>query len=251
MRPRTLAVAAVGALLGVALTAAACEPRPAAAGEPPLSGRAVPAPVTIRGGGEADDASVRERPVTTPRIGRLGPRTAARSGAGWHAGRGSGDAGPGSGDAGPGSAEDELDTGQRAALREAGWAVPAKLAGSWVLRRARVVSEGDDRPGVLQLVYTRSDETVSVFQRAAPLSWARVPDGGAAVPELAGSVREWPHARPRRLMWEADGRTFVVVGDVDRDELVEVAAALPEAEVESVWHRVRRGFETLVGRLSR
>jgi hypothetical protein len=149
-----------------------------------------------------------------------------------------------------GRADDELDTGQRAALREAGWTVPGKLASSWVLRRARVVTEAEDRPGVLQLVYTRGSETVSVFQRAVPLDWAAVPEGGSAVAELAGSVREWPDAHPARLMWQSGDRTFVVVGDVERGELVEIARSLPEAETEEVWHRLRRGLEALLRRLS-
>lgn len=144
---------------------------------------------------------------------------------------------------------DTIDIGQRAALRRAGWTVPAKLGGSWLLRDVRVFSEFDDG-GMLQLVYTRGGARVSVFQRAAPLDWSGVPADGASVPELTGSVREWPDAEPARLVWETKDRTFVVVGDLERDELLRVAKSLPEAETESVWHRLRRGLSELLARLS-
>lgn len=145
---------------------------------------------------------------------------------------------------------DTIDIGQRAALRQAGWTVPAKLAGSWLLRDVRVFAESADEGGMLQLVYTRGGARVSVFQRAAPVDWSGVPADGSSVPELAGSVREWPDAEPARLVWQTQDRTFVVVGDVERGELLRVAKSLPEAETESVWDRVRRGLSELLARLS-
>lgn len=150
----------------------------------------------------------------------------------------------------PPSPPEAIDAGQRAALRRAGWAVPAKLADSWLLRDVRVSGGADDAGGMLQLVYTRGGVRLSVFQRAAPVDWSGVPANGSRVPELPGSVREWPGVEPARLVWQTPDRTFVVVGDVDRDELVRVAKALPAAETEGVWRRLRRGLGELLARLS-
>lgn len=141
----------------------------------------------------------------------------------------------------------EIDARQRAALRRSGWAVPAKLAESWVLQRARVL---DDEPGTLQLVYTRSARRLSVFQRAAPLDWSSLPGDGRDVPELPGAVREWPDADPARMVWQADDRAFVLVGDEDRDTLLAAAGDLPAAEPESAWQMVRRGVSSLLKRLT-
>lgn len=193
------------------------------------------APVTVRGGG-GPETTVSDAP---PQFDRARLQRASRSRS-----ASSVDLDPA-----PAVLPGTLDIGQRAALRRAGWAVPAKLASQWLLRDARVVSEADDARGTLQLVYTRGGARVSVFQRAAPLDWSGVPDDAASVPELAGSVREWPDADPARLVWQAGDRTFVVVGAVERDELVRIAKSLPEAETESVWRRLRRGLSELFARL--
>lgn len=144
----------------------------------------------------------------------------------------------------------ELDAVQRVALRAAGWAVPSKLANTWVLHSARVLTRGVGGSGTLQLVYTRGDQALSLFQRSVPPDWSSVPAGDEPVPELSGRVREWPGAKPARLMWEADGHTFVLMGRADRSALLEAAASLPAADAADLWDRLRRSVDRLLARLA-
>lgn len=231
-------VATVVAVTAIAALAAGSEAQAAPEGEPRVNADAF-LTVTVRAGGGQADPGVSH---ALPQLDRFPPQRATRGRAVPPNGADSAQPTP--------RPRDTIDTGQRAALRRGGWTVPAKLAGSWLLREARVFSESDDEGGMLQLVYTRGGARVSVFQRAAPVDWSGVPADGTSVPELAGSVREWPDAEPARLVWQTQDRTFVLVGDVERDELLRLAESLPEAETESVWHRLRRGLGELLARLS-
>lgn len=232
-------MATVAAVTAIAALAVGSEAQATPEGGPELHAGALWS-VTVRaGGGRADPETWRH---ALPEYDRFAQQQARRGRAAPL--RGADSARPTS------RSRDTIDIGQRAALRRAGWTVPAKLAGSWLLRDVRVFAESDDEGGMLQLVYTRGGARVSVFQRAAPVDWSGVPADGSSVPELAGSVREWPDAEPARLVWQTQDRTFVVVGDVERDELLRVAKSLPEAETESVWDRVRRGLRELLARLS-
>lgn len=235
MKPPLL-VATVAAVTAIVALAVGSEAQATPEGGPRLTADAL-LTVTVRaGGGQVDPGPS----PALPELDRFAPQRASRGRA----------APPKGADSARPTPRDTIDIGQRAALRRAGWTVPAKLAGSWLLRDVRVFSESDDEGGMLQLVYTRGGARVSVFQRAAPVDWSGVPADGASVPELAGSVREWPDAEPARLVWQTQDRTFVLVGDLERAELLRVAKSLPEAETESVWHRLRRGLSELLARLS-
>lgn len=234
---RSLVAAAVAGVTAIAAIAAASDVQAMSDGGPGWRTEPLASLVTVRaGGGRADPEASQPLPerdrAVLQRTSRARPVPVPES------------------DSAPPSPRDTIDAGQRAALRRADWVVPAKLAGSWLLRDVRVFAGGDDEGGMLQLVYTRGQARLSVFERAAPVDWSGVPANGASVPELPGSVREWPDAEPARLVWQTQDHTFVVVGDVERGELVRVAKSLPDAETESVWHRLRRGLGELLARLS-
>lgn len=233
----SLVAATVAGVTAIVAIAAASDVQAMPDGGPSRGTEALASLVTVRaGGGTADPQTSRPLPerdrAALQRAGRTRAAPAPQS------------------DSAQPPPRDTIDAGQRAALRRAGWAVPAKLADSWLLRDVRVFAAGVDEGGMLQLVYTRGQARLSVFERAAPVDWSGVPANGASVPELPGSVREWPDAEPARLVWQTQDRTFVVVGDVERGELVRVAKSLPDAETESVWHRLRRGLSELLARLS-
>lgn len=235
MRSPAVTAALAAAIVAATVMASPRDARPAAVGELHRADRLATASVTIRGGGNSRSLPIDPAEVVSP-LDRFDPEPTAGSGLAPAADQRGSDGG--------------IDVGQRTALREAGWTVPAKVGDSWVLRHARVLADDGDRAGTLQLVYGRGGETVSVFQRPAPLNWSTLPDGGITVPELTGSVREWPDAEPPRLVWQADERVFVLVGEVDRTELLAIANSLPDADTESVWRRLQRGVQMVLRRLS-
>lgn len=232
MRPRALVGTLLGAVVATTVLAGAAQAIPATVGSTWATAGTRWAPATLVGGGGRQTATL---PDALPESDRRTQQTATRTRAVALPERHR-----------VAAADRLIDIRQRAALRSAGWSIPAKLAGSWVLRHARVV-DGD--PGTVQLVYSRGAGTLSVFQQATPLDVSSLPEGSTEVAELPGTVREWPRAEPPRLVWQARDRTYLLVGDGRRDALVEAAGDLPPADTESTWHRVRRGLHELVERL--
>lgn len=129
------------------------------------------------------------------------------------------------------------------ALREAGWAVPPALPDGYAPIGAYAVDAGASQP--LQLVYGDGLYVVSVFQQSGAPDWASLPEGAQRVAALDFPAYEWPGAVPPRLVWEAEGRTFSVVGDAPTADLVALASALPQPEPPGVLERLRRGLGRL------
>jgi sigma-E factor negative regulatory protein RseB len=135
-----------------------------------------------------------------------------------------------------------------AALREAGWVVPSPLPAGYQLTGGYGVSLQAGQP--LQLVYSDGLYAVSLFEQRGALDPASLPRGARTVDELGGRAYEWPGATPRRMVWEAQGTIFSLVGDAPRHELLEIARSLPQPVAPPVSERLRRGFRTLWSWLS-
>jgi hypothetical protein len=129
------------------------------------------------------------------------------------------------------------------ALREAGWVVPDALPGGFAPLGAYAVASAESQP--LQLVYGDGLYVVSVFQQTGHPDWSTLPPGAERVESLAGKAYEWPGAVPSRIVWEAEGRTWSLVGDPPPQELLALAAALPQASDPGLWQRLRRGLGRL------
>jgi MucB/RseB family protein len=135
------------------------------------------------------------------------------------------------------------------ALREAGWLLPARLPGGYELGGAYAMSSLDGQP--LQLFYTDGLYAASVFEQRGALDAESLPAGAQVVEELDQRTYEWPGAAPQRIVWEAQGSTFSLVGDAPRDELLAIAASLPRPTAPPLPERLRRGFRTLWSWVSR
>jgi len=124
-----------------------------------------------------------------------------------------------------------------AALRRAGWAAPAALAGGLELFDVR------QRDGVLHLSYTDGLFAVSVFSQRGRLD-SRSVKGWQQV-EVDG-IRAW--TRPglsQRVVWAGDGWVHTVVADAP-DSLVSAAVtAFPASAGESFADRVQRGLHRM------
>jgi sigma-E factor negative regulatory protein RseB len=129
------------------------------------------------------------------------------------------------------------------ALRHAGWVIPSPLPGGYQLSAIYTVSSAEGQP--LQLVYSDGLYAVSLFEQRGALDPESLPPGARRVAELGERTYEWPRATPGRIVWEAQGATFSLVGDAPRDELLEIARALPRPAAPGVSERLRRGFRTL------
>lgn len=129
------------------------------------------------------------------------------------------------------------------ALREAGWLVPEELPGGYDMLASYAVAATESQP--LQSVYSDGLYVVSVFQQPGRPDWDALPDGLERVPELDWPAFEWPGATPRRILWEAQGRTWTLVGDAPPTEMMAIAGTLPQPEEPGVWRRLRRGWSRM------
>lgn len=131
------------------------------------------------------------------------------------------------------------------ALRAAGWALPEELPGRY--RAVGVYAMDTERPDAqaLQAVYRDGLYTVSLFQQRGRPDWSALPEGARPVEDLPWQAYEWPGAVPQRIVWEASGTTFSLVGDAPPDELIEVAKALPRPRRPTLWERLGRGLGRL------
>jgi hypothetical protein len=140
----------------------------------------------------------------------------------------------------PAHAVEEVHADGVRALREAGWHVPASLPGGYAMLGAYAVAADDGQP--LQTLYGDGLYMVSVFQQPGRADWDALPAGLERVEELDWPAFEWPGATPRRIVWEAQGRMWSLVGDAPPGEMAAIAAALPRTEAPGLWERLRRGF---------
>lgn len=129
------------------------------------------------------------------------------------------------------------------ALREAGWLVPPELPGGYEPTGVWAVSSQDSQP--LQIAYGDGLYSVSLFQQHGRLDGESLPPGAARADGFDWPVYHWPGALPQRLVWEASGTTFSLVGDLPADELRAMAAALPHPRRQALLERLGRGFGRL------
>lgn len=137
-----------------------------------------------------------------------------------------------------------VDEAALSALRQAGWTVPPTLPGDYELVGVYAVDGRDGQP--LHVVYTDGLYVLSLFQERGHPDWDSLPEGAARAEGLDWHAYEWPGAVPRRLVWEASGTTFSLVGDVPPEEFETIADALPRPRAGSVVDRLRRGLSRLL-----
>ncbi len=137
----------------------------------------------------------------------------------------------------------EVDETGRAALRDAGWHLPEALPGGYVMEGTYAVNAADTQP--LQTVYSDGLYTISVFEQRGELAPASLPAGAHLTNAFGFSAYTWSGAVPRRVVWEAGGTTFSLVGDAPPDELRAMAARFPRPEPDGFVDRIRRGFGRL------
>lgn len=135
------------------------------------------------------------------------------------------------------------------ALRGAGWTVPDMLPGGYRAVGAYAVDSAEGQP--LHLVYADGLYTVSLFQQRGSPDWGSLPPGGTPADELDGHAFEWPGAVPQRLVWEASGSTFSLIGDAPPEEFAAIAGSLPVPPRPSMADRLRRGLSRVWEWMSR
>jgi len=138
----------------------------------------------------------------------------------------------------------EVDETGRTALREAGWLVPDAMPAQYQWEGAFALSAGDTQP--LQTVYSDGLYTVSLFEHhGVGLDLEALPEGAELSDRLGFAAWTWPGAVPQRLVWEAEGTTWSLVGDAPPDELAAMAAQLPHPSSDGVLARILRGLGRL------
>lgn len=137
----------------------------------------------------------------------------------------------------------DVDGASLSALRRAGWTVPAELPGSYAPVGVYAVDGADGQP--LQVVYGDGLYTMSLFQQRGRPDWSSLPDGAQPAEDVDWPAYEWPGAVPRRLVWEASGTTFSLVGDAPPEEFMAMAETLPRPQTPSLLRRLRRGLTRL------
>lgn len=128
-------------------------------------------------------------------------------------------------------------------LRRAGWAAPSMLPGQYAAVGVYAVSADGTQP--LQILYRDGLYSVSLFQQRGRLDPAALPPGAQPARGLSWQAWEWPEAVPARLVWEASGTTYALVGDAPPDDLQAIAEALPQPQAPGLWERLRRGLAKL------
>lgn len=141
-----------------------------------------------------------------------------------------------------------VDTEALSALRQGGWTVPATLPGDYEPVGMFAVDGAESQP--LQVVYRDGLYTVSLFQQRGRPDWDSLPEGARVAEGLDWHAYEWPGAVPQRLVWEASGTTFSLVGDAPPEEFLAIAGSLPTRQAVGLADRLRRGLARLWGWLS-
>ncbi len=116
--------------------------------------------------------------------------------------------------------------------------LPDELPGGY---RAELASNSRE---TLRAVYDDGLYRVSLFVLDGRPDWDSLPPGSQPVEGLPG-IHEWPGALPARMVWEAEGRTWTLVGDAPPGELHTLVQALPQPDPPSTLRRVRAGLARL------
>ena len=137
----------------------------------------------------------------------------------------------------------EVDDVGRAALRDAGWTIPDALPGDYATEGSYAVSAGETQP--LQTVYSDGLYTVSLFEQRGSLDPTTLPEGAQITSAYGFPSYTWPGAVPTRVVWEAGGTTWSLVGDAPPDQMREIITALPRPVPDGFFPRLGRGFGRL------
>ncbi|MFL6239542.1 MAG: MucB/RseB C-terminal domain-containing protein [Actinomycetes bacterium] len=126
-----------------------------------------------------------------------------------------------------------------AAMRQAGWVLPAQLPGGMVLYDVRRQGTGEDQ--VVHLSYSDGLSTVSVFVQSGKLAkhsvqrWSRTRMGGPVYVRGEGFGS--------RVTWNGHGRVYTVVADAPPNAVAAVVASLPHGESHrGFWSRLWHGL---------
>lgn len=137
----------------------------------------------------------------------------------------------------------EVDELGRAALRDASWVVPEQMPGDYAIDGAFALSAEDTQP--LQTVYSDGLYTVSLFEQRGRLDPATLPEGHTITNEYGFEAYTWQGAVPHRVVWEAGGATWSLVGDAPPEEFAAIVASLPSPQPDRFADRIQRGFGRL------
>jgi hypothetical protein len=137
----------------------------------------------------------------------------------------------------------EVDSADLEVLRDAGWTVPTALPGNYRAESSFAVSAGDSQP--LQVVYSDGLYTMSLFEQSGRPNWDTLPPGAQETTDLGFKAYTWPGAVPQRMVWEASGVTYSLVGDAPPEEFRAVVAALPHPTSDGLVDRLQRGLGRL------
>ncbi len=137
----------------------------------------------------------------------------------------------------------EVDSSDLDVLRDAGWTVPTALPGNYRAESSFAVSAEDSQP--LQVVYSDGLYTMSLFEQSGSPDWDTLPPGAQEATDLGFKAYTWPGAVPQRMVWEASGVTYSLVGDAPPDEFRAIVAALPHPVSDGLMDRLQRGLGRL------
>lgn len=137
----------------------------------------------------------------------------------------------------------QLNPAALAALRAAGWPLPAQLAGRMVLFAAS--STGPATAKVVAVSYSDGLSAISLFVQRGRLSarmpgWRRVSIGGHAAYTVDRD--------DQTIAWSGDGYVFTLLADAPETAVDQAIAALPHGGEPGFWGRMARGFERLASR---
>jgi sigma-E factor negative regulatory protein RseB len=134
----------------------------------------------------------------------------------------------------------ELTAARRAALRRAGWPVPATLAGGLTLFSSTEMSGRSGR--VLELSYSDGLSVISVFLQRGQLprelpGWRRIKASGSSVYSVDPDDRS--------LAWSARGYVYTVISDAPVGTVNQAVLGLPHGSPPGFWERMGRGFRRM------
>ena len=86
---------------------------------------------------------------------------------------------------------------------------------------------------------------MSLFEQRGALDPETLPEGAQRSSAFGFDAYTWPGAVPQRIVWEAGGSTWSLVGDAPPDELAAMTAVLPQPVTEGVFDRIARGLGRL------
>lgn len=137
---------------------------------------------------------------------------------------------------------------QRAALRAAGWVLPAELAGGYELVETLVHVTTPGMP--LQAIYSDGLYTVSLFAQPGAPDLDALPAGASHLEDLDDRrAYVLPGQLPVGILWAAPQQVLTLVGDAPRAELIDIAATLPADPPPGLWDRLVRGVRRIADAL--